>query len=284
MNLTVPFVFFGTSHISTVVLDELKNSGYKPTLIITTPDKPQGRKQELVPGDVKIWAEKNNIIYIQPDDLKDPHLITKLSHFELFIVASYGKIIPQSLLDIPKYGALNVHPSLLPQFRGPSPIQAALLEDQRETGVTIMKMDAEVDHGPIIAQDKVVLPTWPLPYLELETVLGRVGGRLLASILPDWISGKIKAKTQDHYKATFTKKIEKSDGLIDLAQDPYKNFLKIMAFSEWPGTYFFVDKNGAQIRVIIKKAEFKSNQLELQRVIPEGKKEMDYKDFAKGYL
>ena len=276
------FAFFGTSEFSCFVLEELKSCEFLPKLIVTTEDKPKGRKLKLYPPEAKLWAEKNNIPFVQPKTLRKPEsleLIRSFSTegFDVFIVASYGKILPQNILDLPRRKTINVHPSLLPHLRGPSPIKSAILSEN-ETGVTIMRLDEEVDHGPIISQKKVHIPNWP-PYAEdLEKTLGTEGGKLLAEVLPDWVDGKIKEVEQDHSKATFCQKIEKSDGEINLLDNVEKNLRKIRAYHIWPTAYFFKDKT----RVIVKKAHIENGELVIERVIPEGKREMDYKDFMRG--
>lgn len=292
----INFTFFGTDNFSILVLNELKKSGFLPSLLITVPDKPKGRKLVLTPPEVKIWAEKNKIKYIQPKSLreeKNPGIIDEIkSHGanDLFVVASYGKIIPQNILDIPEHKTLNVHPSLLPRLRGPSPIESAILTEG-ENGVTIMRLDADMDHGPIVAQKKII--SWqgwpgvsgvePPPYAEtLEKILGEEGGKILAEIIPDWIAGKISETEQNHDMATFCKKIEKTDGEINLSDSAEKNLRKIRAFHKWPTAYFFADHMGKKIRVIIKKARIENGELVIERVVPEGKKEMDYSDFKKG--
>jgi methionyl-tRNA formyltransferase len=284
-NNSLRLAFFGSSTFSVHVLDELRKSGYIPALIVTTPDKPKGRKLVMAPTPVKEWAEKKGILVYQPAKL-DTAFIKELKEEDcrLFIVASYGKIIPEALINLPADGTLNVHPSLLPKYRGPSPIQAAMLDNDKNTGVTIMSMDAEIDHGPIVARVETTIDQWP-PYEELEEKLARQGGRLLADILPDWLDGTMTEEEQDHATATMTAKITKEDGLIDLSSDPYENFLKIQAFHSWPGTYFFIEKDGRQLRVKITKASYSSESgiLNIERVIPEGSKEMDYEDFKRGY-
>jgi methionyl-tRNA formyltransferase len=144
-----------------------------------------------------------------------------------------------------------------------------------------MQVDEEMDHGPIIVQKKVIMPHWPPTATELGQALVQAGADLLVEILPDWILGKIRALPQDHAQATYTKKIEKADGLIDLEADAYTNYLKIQAFSKWPTAYFFIEKNNKKTRVIIKKAIFENGTLEILRVVPEGKREMDFKDFIR---
>ncbi len=273
--------FFGTSQYAVMILDALTNTDLLPTLIITTPDKPAGKGMQLTAPPVKIWALVHAIPVLQPEKLKEAAFIEKLreAQFDLFIVVAYGKIIPQEVIDISPHGALNVHASLLPKLRGASPIETAILEDEKNTGITIMLIDNEMDHGPIIAQQEVILEPWPPKAHDLGKALVQTGGELLVKVIPEWIAGKMQALPQDHSKATYTKKIEKGNALIDLSADPYENFRKIQAYTDWPKPYFFVEKNGKSIRVIIKEADFKDGILHILRVIPEGKKEMDYSIF-----
>lgn len=278
----IHLAFFGTSEFSLVVLKELQKNGAIPELIVTTPDKPQGRKMILTPTPTKIWAEENSIECIEPENLNDQAFLNKIKNYDLFIVASYGKIIPNAVIDLPKYKVLNIHPSLLPKYRGPSPLQQQILNDEKEIGVSIMLIDEQVDHGPVLAQKKVEIADWPIGFTAFQEIMAKEGSKLLIEILPDWINGKITAKIQDDRMASFTSKIEKANGFIDLSADSYKNYLKILAFQEWPKTYFEVEKNGTKIRVIITKAIWKDNALEILTVIPEGKKEMSYKDFLRG--
>jgi methionyl-tRNA formyltransferase len=278
----IKFAFWGTSEFSVYILDVLKARGFLPSLIISTPDMPQGRKLEIKPTLTKIWAQENNIPILQPARLDDEfYYQLQTTHYELFIVASYGKIIPDKFLNIPKYKTLNVHPSLLPKLRGPSPIETAILEDMKKTGVSIMRLDKEMDHGPIIAQVEYNVPEWPKKE-ELEKTLGDIGGELLANVLPKWVSGEIKEIEQDHSKATFCKKIEKQDAELDLAGNPYLNFRKVKAYSGWPNAFFFLENDGKKIRVVVKDAKYENGDFIITRVIPEGKKEMSRDDFARG--
>jgi methionyl-tRNA formyltransferase len=290
--------FFGTPQFAVTILKELKTAGIVPALVITAPDKPQGRGLVMTPPPVKVWAKENKIKVIQPETLKENPVnanekttqtspLAELTNqpWDLFIVAAYGKIIPENILEIPKYKTLNVHPSLLPKLRGASPIESTILNDDQETGVTIMRLDKEMDHGPIVAQEKIPtekIEIWPIPAPTLENILAHQGGALLAKILPDWTTGKIAEKEQNHTDATYCQKITKADGLINLADNPYKNYLKICAYSGWPGSYFFAERSGKKIRVSIKEATYKDDLLQILRVIPEGKKEMPYNDFLRG--
>lgn len=275
--------FFGTPEIASIVLEELKNANLIPNLIITNPDAPVGRKQILTPPPVKIWAQNQSIPITQPLSLKNPDLLPEITdqEWDLFIVVAYGKIIPSWLLAKPKYGTINVHPSLLPKLRGASPIRSAILNDIKDTGVTIMLMDEELDHGPILYQEKTPIETssWPIDGQELDKVMSHQGGRMLAKIIPDYIQGRISLTSQDHKQATFCTKITKD--MSELTIDPYhlpegetayKILLKIRAFAGWPET-FFIHNNK---RYKIKQAKISNNKLEILRVVPEGKTETDF--------
>jgi len=282
LGARIKIAFFGSSEFSLVVLKELKKNGVIPDLVVTTPDKPQGRKMILTPTLTKVWSEENSVEYAEPGRLNDEAFLKKIKNYNLFVVASYGKIIPKIILDIPKYKVLNIHPSFLPKYRGPSPLQGQILNDEKNIGVSIMLIDEQIDHGAIVAQKMVEISNWPVGYLKFEAILAKEGADLLAQILPGWISGKIKSSTQNDKEATFTKKVLKTDGLLSLLNDAYKNYLKILAYEEWPKTYFEVDKKGQKIRVIIKKATWKNGSLQIESVLPEGKKEMSYSDFLRG--
>jgi len=288
INKEVRIAFFGNSDFSKIVLEELKKKGTVPELIVTTPDKPQGRKMVLTPTPTKVWAEENGIEYIEPEKLKDESFLNKIKDYNLYIVASYGKIIPKVLIDMPKYQVLNIHPSLLPKYRGPSPLQTQILngefptkDESQKTGISIMLIDEQIDHGAIVAQKDFYINT-EVGFYRLQDICAKEGAELLTEILPDWIKGNIKPQIQDDTKATFTKKIEKNDGFIDLNDNPYKNYLKILAYEEWPKAFFKINKNGKEMRVVITKADWKDNKLEILKVIPEGKKEMSYADFLRG--
>lgn len=282
-NPKLHIAFFGTPEFAVDILNELEKAGLTPALVVTNPDKPKGRKLVLTPPPTKVWAEKRGIKVAQPDTLKDGKLLLELrkERWDLFIVAAYGKIIPKEYIDLPLHRTLNVHPSLLPKFRGASPIQSAMIADEKHTGVSIMVLDEEMDHGPILGQEDHVVKEWPRAD-ELERALAQKGGALLARLIPQWIDRTIEATPQEHHLATYTKKISKTDGLIDLetiAADPYAAFRKIQAYAGWPGAYFMepAEKDGApQKRVIISDASFENNELTISKVIPEGKKEMTY--------
>ncbi len=277
--------FFGTPHFATYVLDELENAGIMPTLIVTVPDKPADRGLELKASAVKEWAETKGVDVVQPERLDVSDVAADMifnNEWDLFIVAAYGKLLPKSVLSVPQHGTLNVHPSLLPKLRGPSPIESAILGNQQETGVSVILLDEETDHGPIVAQASITPEPWPFKRSELEDLLWHEGGKLLAEAIPSFMEGTLKAEPQNHTDATFTPKLKKEDGLLDLTGDAYQNYLKFCAYEGWPGTYFFTERGGKKLRVKIIDAVYADSAFTPTRVIPEGKKEMAYEDFVRG--
>ncbi len=282
INQDIKIAFWGNSDFSLFCLEEMKKKGITPDIIVTSVDKPVGRKMILTPTPTKKWAEDNSIEYITPKKLKDTDFIQKISQYNLFMVASYGKIIPKEIIDLPKYKILNIHPSLLPKYRGPSPLQEQILNDEKDIGVTLMLIDELVDHGAIIAQKKVELKGM-VGFKDLEKILAKEGSELLSQTLSDWIQGKIEAIPQDDSQATFTKKIEKEDGLVDvISGNPRSNYLKVLAFEVWPEAYFLSRRSNKDIKVKIKSAIWKDGEMQILKVLPEGKKEMDYKSFLNG--
>ncbi len=286
MNTPLTFTFFGSSQFSIYILEELEKVGFIPTTIVTTPDKPKGRKLILTPTVVKDWGVARNIPVLDPAKL-DATFIEELKKtpVDVFVVASYGKIIPLDIINIPPHKTLNVHPSLLPKYRGASPLQSAILNDDKKTGVTIMRIDEKMDHGPVVAQKLVTVEEWPT-YEEFEATMGKIGGSLLAAVLPQWISGAIHEQEQDHAAATHCSKITKEDGELDLTADEYTNFRQIQAYHEWPQAYFFIEHppaSGKKIRIKVTYATYGGGALKIEKVIPEGAKEMPYEDFVRGY-
>jgi methionyl-tRNA formyltransferase len=281
-NNKIKIGFFGTPEYAVMTLEKLKQVGFDIGFVVTMPDRPQGRKMIITPPPAKVWALANNVAVYQPEKLREPSIAEELKRHncDVFVVIAYGKIIPDSILNIPKAKSLNIHGSLLPKLRGSCPIETAILNDEKNTGVTIMRMDAEMDHGPIIAQKEVIVEPWPPMADVLGKAIVNAGADLLVSILPLWIDGKLVEKEQDHSASTYTVMIKKEDGLIDLKDDPYKNFLKIQAYHGWPSAFFFVEKDGKKLRVKITKASFADGVLTIERVIPEGKGEMNFTDLV----
>lgn len=281
MPLPPKFAYFGTPDFSTLVLDALGEKGYAPSLVITAPDKPAGRGLALSESPVKKWAASHTVLVLQPEKF-DEEVVRKLedAHCELAIVAAYGKILPQRVLDLFPKGALNVHPSLLPRYRGTSPVESQILADDRDVGVSVILMDEKMDHGPLVTQERLHIPGWPIDRNTANEQFWRAGGRLLADTLPRWLRGEVAQTPQDEAHATVTKKIHKEDGLVDLSAPARTNYLKYLAYRGWPGMYFFADPPAGG-RVKITQAAFINGRFVIERVIPEGKREMAYADFRK---
>jgi methionyl-tRNA formyltransferase len=303
MPTKLNFIFWGTPDVASETLEILKKNGYIPSLIITSTDKPQGRKMILTPPPVKVWAIENNIPYFQQETLGGLEVVFKSiaqsdgtsiairqqtdmcgfkNNFQpdLFIVVAYGKIMPENLLKLPKLGSINIHYSLLPKYRGASPVESSILSGDKETGVSIQQMRYKMDSGPIIAQETIKILE-DEKASDLRKRLIKIGGDMLVKILPDIIENKIELKEQNEADATFCKKIKKEDGLIDLKDDARLNYNKYRAYAAWPRTYFF--ENGK--RTIITEAILESDPFDkaqgkifkILKIIPEGKKETNYK-------
>lgn len=273
------FAFFGTPRFAVKVLDALEQNGLLPALVITAPDKPAGRGMELKPAPAKVWATERGIDVITPTTLKDEAFVAELQNtdWDVFVVAAYAKLIPKNILEIPRRSTLNVHPSLLPKFRGPSPALSAILADEHTTGVSIMQVVEKMDAGPVVGQARIVLEEseWPPKGSLFEDLLAQEGGNLLAETIGPWVAGSITPEEQDESAATYTRKFTDTDALIDLTADPHQNLLKIRAFDRSPRAYFLDDGR----RVVITEAEVKDGQLNILKVIPEGKKEVSYEQF-----
>ncbi len=250
------FVFFGgkESRFAQIFLDHLKNNGLDPIVEIRDAKAP-----------------------LDPDYLRSLNA-------DFFIVASFAKILQKEVIEIPLKGTIGVHPSILPGYRGPSPIQSVILNDGKETGTTLFLIDEKVDHGPIIASDKLQL-TIDDNYLSLEEKLAKLSAELASETLPKWLDGKITPEPQDESLATHTKKFKTEDAEVDLEKDNPKDvWLKIRALNPEPGTFTILKlKNGKNLRLKLLEADYQDGRLELKKVQPEGKKLMDYKSFLNGY-
>jgi methionyl-tRNA formyltransferase len=279
------FAFFGTPDLAVNALDEMETFGLVPSLVVTTPDAPVGRKQIITPPPTKVWAEARNIPVFQPTSLKNPDDLTLLTGetWDFFTVFAYGKIMPEWLLSLPKYGTINAHPSLLPKFRGASPIRSTLLHDLTACGVTIIQMDAEMDHGPILFQQAVELYDTPIPGQELDRILSLICGDLLTHVMQELPKGNITSTPQNHDEATFCTKITKD--MAEITLDPTNlptgveavaAYRKICAFDGWPEAFFVHDGK----RFKIKSASLTDDKkLIIERIVPEGKNETDFKNY-----
>jgi len=253
-------IFIGTSQFAVPILENLIKNGYNVIKSITKP----------------ITLKPEEISKLEPD---------------LIIVASYGKIISKDILNIPKFGVLNIHASLLPKYRGPSPIQTAILNNNQETGITIILMDEKIDHGPIIAQRKMRIISDD-NYQTLETKLAQRAADFLIEILPQYLQKEIKPQPQDESQASYTKTLTRQDGQIDWQKSAQTIARKVRAFYPWPGAW--TEFNGLRVKIL--KAKAVENPpaggaalptgkgfLFLEIVQPAGKKPMTGQEFFRGH-
>ncbi len=282
------YVFFGTPKFAAIILEKLVEAGLTPAALICNPDEPIGRKKILTPPATKrlILDKKINIPIFQPTNLTTASVVNLLKqcNADVFIVAAYNKIISEEIINIPKFKTIGVHPSSLPKYRGPSPIQTAILNGGKETGVDLYLIDKEIDHGPVLTSSKCEILDKD-GYEALENKLAELGAKLLIEKLPEYLSGKLKTAEQNHSKATFTKKFSTEDGRIDLEKDsPELIFNKIRALNPDPGVFTFFKTKSGEKRVKLLEAKILEGKLELLKVQPEGKKPMSFKDFQNGNL
>lgn len=267
--------FMGTPDLCVPILEALSSSGHKPIVIVTNPDRPVGRKQILTPPKVKTWGDTNNIEVLQPEKPKGDFVLDfKKRNIDLSIVVAYGQILPQDLIDAPRLGTINIHYSLLPRWRGASPIESAILAGDKKTGVSIQQMVKKLDAGPILAEkEHLIDPKITAP--ELRNELNQKGAKLLLEILPKILSGRITPKIQNDSQATHCSKFTKSDGEVSLDDDPTELWRKFRAYYEWPRIFYF-DKDG--VRTIITDADFVDNKFIIKKILPAGGREIIYKD------
>jgi len=239
-------IFLGTGEFGEIILKRLIENKYEPILVY----------------------DFKKIEKLKPD---------------LVVVASYGKIIPKKILQIPKYGCLNVHPSLLPRYRGPSPIQTTILNGDKKTGVTIILMDEKIDHGPILGQRELEFSIFNFQFSKLHNKLAELGAKLLIETIPKWIKGEIKTKPQNHSKATYTKILKREDGKINWSKPVQEIERQIRAFNPWPGTFTFIKHKSKTLRVKILEADTKDNKLIIKKLQPESKRPMTFEEFQRGY-
>ena len=274
------FAFFGTPEVASETLEILFGAGYVPKIIITSPDRRAGRGMHMTESPVSIWAKEHNIECIKPENLDESFIEEfKKYNFDLSIVIAYGKILKEDLIKAPKLGTVNIHYSLLPKYRGASPVEEALLNGDEVTGVCIQQMEYRLDSGPIIAKQKVEIDKDELKS-DLLKKLTKIGGELLRDKLEDIFNKNIVVEAQDESGASYCTKINKEDGQIGQNSNPLLDYNKYRAFYGWPGVYFF--HNGKRMKVT--KACYENDSFVIERVIPEGKKEIDYSDFLRSNI
>ncbi|NTV41210.1 MAG: methionyl-tRNA formyltransferase [Candidatus Moranbacteria bacterium] len=240
-------VFMGTSDLSEKILEGLIEEKYNLVGVYTKIDKKIGRKQEMTSPKVKLLAEKHGLPVFQPKTFKSEEALKELHALkpDLIVVAAYGKVLPKSVLEIPGFGCINIHVSLLPKYRGPSPVQNALLNGETETGTTIMLMDEGIDTGDILSQRKLdIKPTDTTETLMIK--LAEQGSQLFLETLPNWIERKIKPTKQNHFHASLCQLIEREDGHIFWIKDAQSIYNRYRALTPWPGIFTYW-KNGSSI-------------------------------------
>jgi methionyl-tRNA formyltransferase len=250
-------VFMGSAELSCPSLFVLLNlPGCKVVAAVTQPDRPKGRHLKLLPSPVKLMAQAAGLPVLQPERAREERFVQQLTELApgLIVVAAYGQILPPAILDLPEFGCINVHTSLLPEYRGAAPIQWALLNGDRETGVTIMKMDAGLDTGEILTQQATTIE--PSDNSEtLHTRLAKIGAALLASTIPSYVKGEITARPQPAEGVTYAPKIKKQDGEIDWSQPAAGIWNKVRGLTPWPGAYTWLNQGDRRVRLKLLKAE-----------------------------
>jgi len=282
---TLSLVYFGTPDFSAGFLEKILTDKELPVevkSVITQEDKPVGRKQIVIATPVKLMAQK----YGLPVETGP---VASLHDIDLALLFAYGEIIPKDLLEAPKYGFWNIHPSLLPKYRGAAPVAALLINGDEETGVTIIQMDEEMDHGPIIAQEKVkILPRERKD--QLTNRLTEVAFSLFKRTIIDLVNSQVQTKVQDDKSATYTKLLTKQDGYIEISSlksqisdAPEKLFNRFRGLYPWPGLWTEVVINGGKKRLKIMDMDLVDGKLILKKVQLEGKKETDFDQFNDMY-
>ena len=253
---TYQVVFMGTPDFSIPSLKALIDSPlFNIQAVVTQPDRPGKRGKQPLPSHVKEEAEKNNIDVLTPTKIKgDSEFIQKLKDLnpDVIVVVAYGKILPQELLDIPKFGIVNIHGSILPKYRGASPIATSILNGDKTTGVTLMKMALEMDAGPIIATSDPIAITKNDTTISLSEKMSEIGAEILIKYLPKYLAGDITPKPQNKAQATYVKLITKQDGAIDWQETAGVISRKVRAYWKWPSTFTKFNNKLLKIYFIIK--------------------------------
>jgi len=304
--VTTRIIFMGTPEFAVPSLAALLRSSYQVVAVYTQPDKKAGRGQSVAFSPVKQLALSQELEVVQPDSLKVAGTVEKLASFApgLMVVAAFGQILPPEILALPKFGCLNVHPSLLPRYRGASPIATAILQGDEITGVTIMLLDVGLDSGPILSQREVSISADDTTG-SLAVKLAQAGAQLLMETLPLWIDVRIQAQPQEESRASYSKVITKGDGEMDWRLPALDLWRRVRAFDPWPGCYtlwhgkrlklgkvvpLYGEKSGEPGKVIALSppapatvgVETGDGVLGLLRVQLEGKREMAAADFVRG--
>ena len=250
-------IFMGTPPLATAVLEAvLREKTFNIVAAVTQPDQCKGRDLKLQPSAVKEFALKSNLPVMQPDRVREPQFIDQVRALapDLIVVAAYGQILPQALLDVPKFGCLNVHTSLLPKYRGAAPIQWAMLNGDSETGVTIMKMDAGLDTGDIVSEERTAISDDD-DAATLHDRLAQLGGALLVRTIPDYVGRTIVPRAQPINGVSYARKITKKDGRLDWSQPARVLWNRVRGLTPWPGTFTLIRRKQGTVLLKILRAE-----------------------------
>jgi methionyl-tRNA formyltransferase len=302
----VNVVFMGSPDFAVPALEALVSSsgdahyGYKVVGVVTQPDRPAGRGRTLVPPAVKSAALRLGLPLLQAEKLRAPEAMEQLQAWspDLIVVAAFGQILRPEVLDLPEFGCINVHGSILPRWRGATPIQASILAGDQETGITVMKMDPGIDTGPILSQRTIPISSDETSG-TLFAKLAPLGAELLMVTLPKYLSGEIKPRPQPEEGATYTKMLKKENGRLDFTQQAIELERRVRAFNPWPGAYFEYNGNPLKVKTAsIAPGDFEPGKhvlyqgnpaiatseglLVLEEVRPAGKKSMQGKAFLAG--
>lgn len=261
----------GTPEFAAPSLKALIDNDYDVAAVYTQPDKEAGRGRQITSSQVKELALSLGLEVVQPETLKEESVLSHISRsdLDLIVVAAYGRIIPSEILRIPRFACINVHPSLLPLYRGSSPIATAILQGDEFTGVTIMLMDKGMDTGPILTQRTAAISVEDTTG-SLTDKLAHIGAQLLVETLPKWLNGKITPLPQDNSMASYTKVISKEDGKLDWCLTALELWRQVRAFDPWPGCY--AKWQGKRLKVVEAKPLSEENSEETGRVmaLPQG--------------
>jgi len=299
---TVRLAFFGSPDFAVPTLQALVDSPWRPVVVVTQPDRPAGRSRKMQSPSAKHVAEAAGMPVLQPSRLSEPEAVAALAAYRptLQVIAAYGQIIRREVLDLPQHGTLNVHASLLPRWRGASPIAAAIHAGDVETGVTIMLVDDGIDTGAMLSRRVEPIRTDDTAG-SLSVRLAQVGAELLLDTIPHWLAGEIKPEPQDDGRSTLAPRLKKGDGRIDWSRAAADIALTVRAFTPWPGasttfqgkslrmlrTEAIGERTGAEHGTVVEVdgrvgVETGDGLLVLHEVQREGKRPMGAKEFARG--
>ncbi len=297
-------IYMGTPDFAVGPLQALVEAGHEITAVVTQPDKPKGRSSQLIPPPVKAYAMTQNLTVLQPEKIKTPEAVAELRKYEadLFVVAAFGQILSKEILDMPKYGCINIHASLLPKYRGAAPIQWSIIDGEKETGVTIMQMDVGLDTGDILTQ-KIVPIEDDDTGESLFDKLCVAGSELLLDTIPQIEAGTLSPVKQDESKSTYAKMLRKELGNIDFTKSAKEIWCLVRGLNSWPSAYTYynnktmkiwraepvAENSDAPAGTLVRKdkesifVQTGEGMLRILEIQMEGKKRMSVKDFMLGH-